>query len=149
MPELKMKEILSEMAGGLTGTWQIVLADTDGMILSFWESPENKVPPEAMGGFINTINMTIDAFKNSTACSGKLDDIIFSMGFSSIVIKPIADGACFMVVNSPKSVPLGMIRLACNNYAPRLEQSLPGQGQAPPPEQEQSPRRDGMGTVVP
>jgi predicted regulator of Ras-like GTPase activity (Roadblock/LC7/MglB family) len=139
MPDIRMNDLLSEMAGGLSGTWQIVVADNDGMVLAFWESPENKVPPEAMGGFINTINMTIDAFKQSTAGSGQLDDVIFSMGFSSIVIKPIADGACFMVVNAPKTVPLGMIRMASNNYAPKLEQALPGHG----------PRRDGMGTIVP
>jgi len=139
MPDIQMKDVLSEMAGGLSGTWQIVVADTDGMVLSFWESPENKVPPEGMGGFIQTINSTVDAFKQSTAEFGKLDDVIFSMGFSSIVIKPIADGVCFMVINAPKTVPLGMIRMAANNYVPRLEQSLPGHG----------PRRDGMGTIVP
>jgi len=94
-----------------------------------------------MGGFIQTINGAIDAFKASTSGFGNLDDVIYSMGFSSIVIKPIADGACFMVVNAPRSVPLGMIRMAANNYAPRLEQSLPGH--------EPLPRRDGMGTIVP
>ena len=141
MPDIKMKEILSEMGGGLAGAWMIIVADNDGMLLSSWESPENKLPPEVMGGFINTLNMTINAFEQSTAGSGKLDDVIFTMGFSSIVLKPMADGACFMVVNAPKTVPLGMIRMACHNYAPRLEQSLPGQ--------EQLPRRDGLGTVVP
>jgi hypothetical protein len=34
-----------------------------------------------------------------------------------------------------------MIRMACTNFAPRLEQSLPGH--------EALPRRDGMGTIVP
>ena len=141
MPSVQMKDLLSEMAGGLSGTWMIIVADNDGMLLSFWESPENKLPPEMMGGFIQTINGAIDAFKASTSGFGKLDDVIYSMGFSSIVIKPIADGACFMVVNAPRSVPLGMIRMAANNYAPRLEQSLPGH--------EPLPRRDGMGTIVP
>jgi len=126
MPDLKLKDILSEMAGELSGTWVIIVADSDGMLLSSWASPENKLPPEMMGGFITTINESINAFKQSTAGSGSLDDVIFSMGFSSIVIKPIADGECFMVVNAPKAVPLGMIRMAANNYAPKLEQSLPG-----------------------
>jgi len=126
MPDLKLKDILSEMAGELSGTWVIIVADSDGMLLSSWASPENKLPPEMMGGFITTINESINAFKQSTAGSGSLDDVIFSMGFSSIVIKPIADGECFMVVNAPKTVPLGMIRMAANNYAPKLEQSLPG-----------------------
>ena len=141
MPDVKMNEILADMAGGLAGVWVIIVADYDGMLLSSWSSPDNKLPPEMMGGFIQTINEAIAAFRMSTTEFGKLDDVIFTMGFSSIVIKPIADGACFMVVNAPKEVPLGMIRMACNNYAPRLEQSLPGQ--------EPSPRRDGMGTVVP
>jgi predicted regulator of Ras-like GTPase activity (Roadblock/LC7/MglB family) len=141
MPDIKMKEVLAEMANGLAGTWVITVADNDGMLLAFWAAPENKLPPEMLGGFIQTINEAINAFKQSTTEFGKLDDVIFSMGFSSIVIKPIADGACFMVINAPKDVPLGMIRMACNNYSPRLEQALPGQ--------EPSPRRDGMGTVVP
>ncbi len=140
MPDIKMKDILSDMAGGLEGTWVIVIADSDGMLLSFWASPDNKLPPEMLGGFIQTINEAIEAFKQSTTEFGRLDDVIFSMGFSTVVIKPMADGACFMVVNAPSTVPLGMIRMACNNYAPRLEQSLPGH--------EPLPKRDSMGTVV-
>lgn len=141
MPDIRLKEILTDMSEGLAGVWVIVVADNDGMLLSFWASPENKLPPEMLGGFIQTINEAIEAFKQSTTGFGKLDDVIFSMGFSSITVKPIADGSCFMVVNAPKNVPLGMVRMACNNYAPRLAQALPGQ--------EPLPRRDGMGTVVP
>jgi len=141
MPDVQLKEILSEMARGLTGTYVITVSDNDGMLLSHWESPDNKMPPEMMGGFVQTINMTIDAFKQSTAGFGKLDDIILSTAYTYQVLKPIADEACFMTVSAPKNVPLGMIRMACNNYAPRIEQSLPGH--------EPLPRRDGMGTIVP
>ena len=141
MPDLRMKELLTEMSGGLAGTWVIVVADNDGMLLSSWESPENKLPPEQMGGFILTIHSAIDAFKQSTSGFGKLDDVIFTLGFSTILIKPIADASCFMVVMSPKSVPLGMMRMAANNYALKLDQALPGH--------ETMPRRDGMGTIVP
>jgi len=141
MPDMKMKELLSEMAGGLAGIWVVIVADNDGMLLSSWDSPDNKLPPEMLGGFIQTINEAIDAFKQSTTEFGKLDDVIFSTAFSYMVIKPIADGACFMVVNAPKTVPLGLIRMATKNYTPRLEQALPGH--------ETLPRRDGMGTVVP
>jgi predicted regulator of Ras-like GTPase activity (Roadblock/LC7/MglB family) len=140
MPDMKLKEVLSEMAQDLAGTWVILVADSDGMLLSSWSSQDNKLPPEMMGGFVQTINSAIDAFKQSTTEFGKLDDVIFSMGFSTIVIKPMADGACFMVVNAPKSVPIGMIRMAANNYVPRLEQALPGH--------ETLPKRNGMGTVV-
>jgi predicted regulator of Ras-like GTPase activity (Roadblock/LC7/MglB family) len=140
VPDIKMKDILSEMAGELAGTWVIIVADNDGMLLSSWSSPDNKLPPEMLAGFIQTINEAIDAFKQSTAGFGKLDDVIFSTDFSYQVIKPIADGACFMVVNAPKTVPLGMIRMAVKNYTPRLEQVLPGY--------ESLPSRNGMGTVV-
>jgi predicted regulator of Ras-like GTPase activity (Roadblock/LC7/MglB family) len=140
VPDIKMKDILSEMAGELAGTWVIIVADNDGMLLSSWSSPDNKLPPEMLAGFIQTINEAIDAFKQSTAGSDKLDDVIFSTAFSYQVIKPIADGSCFMVVNAPKAVPLGMIRMAVKNYAPKLEQVLPGY--------ESLPSRTGMGTVV-
>jgi predicted regulator of Ras-like GTPase activity (Roadblock/LC7/MglB family) len=139
VPDLKLNDVLAEMAGGLAGTWVIVVADNDGMLLASWASPENLLPPEQLGGFIVTINSSIDSFKQSTTDFGKLDDVIFSMGFSSLVIKPIADGSCFMVVQAPRTVPVGMIRMAANNYASKLELALPGHGS----------RRDGMGTIVP
>ena len=138
---MPMKDILAEMAVGLGGAWVMIIADNDGMLLSSWEAPTNRLPPEMLGGFIQTINGAITAFKNSTSGFGKLDDVIYNMGFSSIVIKPVADGACFIVVDAPKTVPLGMIRMAANNYAPKIEQTLPGH--------ETLPRRDGMGTIVP
>jgi predicted regulator of Ras-like GTPase activity (Roadblock/LC7/MglB family) len=141
VPDVNMKTLLAEMANGLEGAWVIMVADNDGMLLSSWEAPTNKLPPEGFGGFIVTINSSIDAFKQSTAGFGKLDDVIFSLGFSSLVLKPIADGACFMLIQAPRTVPLGMIRMAANNYAPKLEQALPGH--------EPMPRRDGMGTIVP
>ena len=140
MADTKMKQILTEMTGSLAGTWVIAIADNDGMLLSSWSGPDNKVPPEMLGGFIQTINGAIDAFKRSTEGFGKLDDIIYSLGFSYIVIKPIADGACFIVFNAPKSVPLGMILASAKIYAPKLEQALPGH--------EALLNREGMGTVI-
>ena len=141
MTDIKMKDILSEMARGLMGTWVIMVSDSDGMILSSWESPDNRVSPEAFGGFIQIINGAITAFRASTVGFTKLDDVTFATPFTYMLAKPIAEGACFLFVSAPKTVPLGMIRMACANYAPRLEQSLPGH--------EPLPRRDGMGTVVP
>ncbi len=140
MPDTNIKELLSEMAAGLGGAYVMIVADNDGMLLSSWEAPGNLLPPDMLGGFVQTINGTITAFKSSTSAFGKLDDVIYNMGFSSIVIKPMADGACFIVVDAPKTVPLGMIRMSCHNYTPRLEQSLPGH--------EALPRRDGLGTTV-
>jgi predicted regulator of Ras-like GTPase activity (Roadblock/LC7/MglB family) len=138
--ETKMKDVLSEMAGELAGVWVVIVADNDGMLLSSWSSPDNKLPPEMLGGFIQTINSSIDAFKHSTVGFGHLDDVIFSTGFSYLLIRPIAEGQCFMVVNAPKKVPLGMIRMVATNYTPRLEQALPGR--------ETMPNPNGIGIVV-
>ena len=140
MPDISMKDVLSEMARGLAGTWVVMVADSDGMVLSSWESSDNRVSPEAFGGFIQIINGAINAFKASAVGFTKLDDVTFATPFTYMIAKPIADGACFLFVSAPKTVPLGMIRMACTNFAPRLEQSLPGH--------EALPRRDGMGTIV-
>jgi hypothetical protein len=128
------------MAWGLAGTWVVMVADSDGMVLSSWESPDNRVSPDLFGGFIQIINATIIQFKASAVGFTKLDDVTFATPFTYMIAKPIADGACFLFVSAPKTVPLGMIRMACTNFAPRLEQSLPGH--------EALPRRDGMGTIV-
>jgi predicted regulator of Ras-like GTPase activity (Roadblock/LC7/MglB family) len=141
MPDVTMKEILSEMARGLVGTWVLMVADSDGMVLSSWESPDNRVSPESFGGFIQIINGAINAFKASAVGFTKLDDVTFATPFTYMIAKPIADGACFLFVSAPKTVPLGMIRMSCANYASRLEQSLPGRGVLP--------KIDGMGTIVP
>ncbi|MBN2463358.1 MAG: hypothetical protein JXB43_07135 [Dehalococcoidia bacterium] len=141
MPDVNMKDVLSEMARGLVGTYIVMVADSDGMVLASWESPENRVPPESFGGFIQIINGSINAFKQSTVGFTKLDDVTYTTPFTYMIAKPIADGACFLFISSPKTVPLGMIRMACTNFAPRLEQALPGH--------EALPRRDGMGTIVP
>jgi hypothetical protein len=83
----------------------------------------------------------MNIFKQSPVGFSKFDDIIFSTTVLHQVIKPIADANCFIVVSAPRSVPLGMIRTACNTWAPKLEQALPGR--------EPSPRKDGMGTIIP
>jgi predicted regulator of Ras-like GTPase activity (Roadblock/LC7/MglB family) len=141
VPDIKMHDILSEMARGLSGTWVVMVADRDGMVLSSWESPDNRISPEAFGGFIQIINGAINAFKGSAVGFTKLDDVTFATPFTYMIAKPIADGACFLFVSAPKTVPLGMIRMTCTNFGPRLEQSLPGR--------EPMPNRDGMGTIVP
>ena len=141
MPDGNMKDIVSEMARGVAGIWMITLVDSDCMVLASWQSPDNKVSPEALGGFIRIFTNTMTIFKQAPVGFTKFDDIIFSTTNIHQVIKPIAEATCFLVVSAPRTVPLGIIRTACNNYAPRLEQSLPGR--------EPSPRKDGTGTVVP
>ncbi len=141
MPEVTMKDILSEMARGLAGTWVVMVADSDGMVLSSWESADNRINPEAFGGFIQIINATIIQFKASAVGFTKLDDVTFATPFTYMIAKPIAEGACFLFVSAPKTVPLGMIRMSCANFAQRLENALPGHGALP--------KIDGMETIIP
>ncbi len=140
MAGTQMKEILADMVGTMAGVWVIVVADSDGMLLSSWSSPDNKIQPESLGGFIQTINETVDAFRLSTTGFGELDDIIYSMASSYVLIKAIVNGACFMVISAPRSVPLGIIRSEAKMFAPKLEQALPGY--------EPVSNRNGMETVV-
>lgn len=128
-----IKDILTQMAKGLVGPgelggpWVVMVADSDGIVLSAWESQDNKISPETFGGFIQIINYANNAFKSSSAVGfTKIDDITVATPFTYMIVKPIAGGACFIFVSAPKSVPLGMIRIALANYAPRLELALPG-----------------------
>jgi predicted regulator of Ras-like GTPase activity (Roadblock/LC7/MglB family) len=141
VPEVNIKDIISEMASDLAGIRLITLLDSDSMMLASWESPENQVLPEALGQFIQQINSTINTFKKSDTGATKLDDLILSTSSGYILLKPICNGACFVVVDTPRTVSLGSIRTACIKYTPRLEQAVPGY--------EPLPQLDGMGTIVP
>jgi len=141
MPDANIKDIVSEMARTVAGLWMATLIDSDSMVLASWQSPDNKVTPEALGGFMQIFNNAVNIFKQSPIGFSNFDDIIFSTTAIHQIIKPIAEASCFLVVSAPRTVPLGMIRTATNNYAPRLEQALPGR--------EPSPRKDGTGTIVP
>ena len=141
MPDANIKDIVSEMARTVAGLWMATLIDSDSMVLTSWQSPDNKVTPEALGGFMQIFNNAVNIFKQSPIGFSSFEDIIFSTTTIHQVIKPIAEATCFLVVCAPRTVPLGMIRTACMNYAPRLEQSLPGHAPLPP--------KNGTGTVVP
>jgi predicted regulator of Ras-like GTPase activity (Roadblock/LC7/MglB family) len=141
VPDGNMKDILSEMSRGLTGAWLITLIDSDSMVLASWQSQDNKVSPEALGGFMQIFNNAVNIFKASPVGFSSFKDIIFSTTNLHQIIKPIAEASCFLVVCAPRNVPLGIIRTACTNYAPRLEQALPGR--------EPTPRKNGMGTIIP
>ena len=146
MVDGNMKDIVAEMAAGLTGIWMIAIVDGDGMVLASWEAPDNKVSPEVLGGFINILNRTANLAKQTPVGFSSMDDIIFSTTQLYQVIKPLADAACFLIVSAPRSVPLGMIRMACTNFAPRLEESLPGHEPLP---HSDMPHSDSTGTIVP
>ena len=141
MPDGNIKDVVSEMARGVAGIWMITLVDSDCMVLASWQAPDNKVSPEALGGFIRIFTNTMNIFNQSPVGFTRFDDIIFSTTNIHQVIKPIAGATCFLVVSAPRTVPLGVIRTACTNYAPRLEQALPGR--------QPSPKKDGTGTIVP
>ena len=141
MPEATMNDIVSEMARTMSGIWMVTLIDSDSMVLATWQAPDNKVSPESLGGFMQIFNNAVVIFKQSPIGFSKFEDIIFSTTVLHQIIKPIAEANCFLVVCAPRSVPLGMIRSMCNNYAPALEQALPGR--------QPLPRKDGMGTIIP
>jgi predicted regulator of Ras-like GTPase activity (Roadblock/LC7/MglB family) len=136
-----MNDIVSEMARAVAGIWQVTVIDSDSMVLATWQGADNKVSPEALGGFMRIFNNAVNIFKQSPLGFTRFDDIIFSTSQLHQVIKPIAEATCFIIVSAPRSVPLGMIRTAITNYAPRLEQALPGR--------QPLPRKDGMGTIIP
>ena len=141
MPVGNMKDIVSDMARSVPGTWMVTLIDTDSMVLASWQSPDNKVRPEALGGFMQIFNNAVAIFKHSPIGFSSFQDIIFSTTAVHQIIKPIAEATCFLVVSAPRTVPLGMIRAACTSYAPRLEQAIPGH--------EPSPGKNGASTIVP
>ena len=126
MPDISMKDILSEMAVKLDGIRMLTVTDGDCMVLASWESPDNKVSPEAIGEFIQQIKHTISAFKQSASGFSKLDDIILGTSLSYMMLKPICNGNCFIVADAPRTVSLGSIRTAFTNYTSRLEQAIPG-----------------------
>ena len=141
MPEVNIKDIVSEMASGLDGIRLITLLDSDSMMLTSWEAPENNVSPEELGVFIQQIKSTINKLQQSDTGATKLDDLILSTNSGFILLKPICNGACFVVVDAPRNVSLGSIRTACIKYAPRLEQAVPGY--------EPLPQREDVETTVP
>ena len=148
MLDVTMKDILSKMAKEMTGPdlegpWVVMIADSDGMVLSSWESPENKVNPETFGQFVQLINYANTAFKGSAVGFSKIDDFTIATPFTYMIVKPIAAGACFIFISAPKSVPLGVIRMSLTNFAPRLELSLPGH------ETSFETDGNGVGTMVP
>jgi hypothetical protein len=124
--DMSMKDILSEIAGQLDGVLLLTVMDTDCMALASWESPDNKVSPEVLGEFIQQIKSVISTFKQSANGVSKLDDVVLGTPLGYMMLMPICNGTCFIVVNTPRTVSLGSIRTACHNYAPRLEQAIPG-----------------------
>jgi predicted regulator of Ras-like GTPase activity (Roadblock/LC7/MglB family) len=126
LSDLSMQEILSEMANGLEEIRLITVTDSDCMVLASWESPDNKLSPESLGEFIQQIKSMISTFKQSANGFSKLDDMVLGTPLSYMMLKPLCNGSCFIVADAPRTVSLGSIRTTFTNYAPRLEQAIPG-----------------------
>ncbi len=126
MPELGMKDLLSQMASGLEGIRLLTVTDSDCMVLSSWEAPDNKLSPEALGEFVQKIKDTVNTFKKSSNGFSKLDDIVLGTAVSYMMLKPICNGSCFIVADAARTVSLGSIRAAFASFTPRLEKAIPG-----------------------
>ena len=55
-----------------------------------------------------------------------IEDIILATAFSYLIVRPISKGACYLLIDTSKEVPLGMIRLTATKFIPKLEKCLPG-----------------------
>jgi hypothetical protein len=126
VPDMSMQGILSEMASRLEGIRLLTVADSDCMVLASWESPDNRVSPEALGEFIQQIKSMISTFKHPANGSSKLDDVVLGNSLRYMILKPICNGTCFIVADAPRTVSLGSIRNTLTIFAPQLEQSIPG-----------------------
>ena len=133
-----LDEILNEIGKKLDGVWILAVSDFDGMLIGSWQSPDNKLNPEMLSGqFVRVLRsletMTSDMSSDLPAAISKpgvpnpfaLDDMVISTGFSYVMVKPMCNNSCYLLVDSSKKVPLGLIRMAATNYVPRLEKCLP------------------------
>ena len=89
MTEVILKDALAEMARQLPGVWMVIVADSDGLLLGSWVSPDNKLPPESRGQFVNLLKNTIVAFQQSAVGLSRLEDMIVITAFSYLLIKQI------------------------------------------------------------
>jgi len=121
-----MNEILAEMAAKLDGIRLLTVTDSDCMVLASWEAPDNQVSPDSLGQFVQQLKSTILTFKQSATGMSKLDDIVLGTSQSYMMIRPICNGSCFLVADSPRSVSLGAIRAAFTSFTLKLEQAIPG-----------------------
>jgi len=126
VPNGNMKDIVTEMAEELTGIRLIAVVDSDSMVLACWESSDNNLRLQGLGQLIQQVNSTINVFKQSPNGFTALNDVILNTTSGYIIFKPICNGSCFIAVDVPGTVSLGSIRTVCNNFAPLLEQALPG-----------------------
>ncbi len=130
-----LNDLLAEMGQQLRGVWVLAVVDNDGMLIASWEAPGNKLNPELLAGqFVlperglgNVVSQWGGDIEASIGVSMfTIEDLIMTTGFSYLMIRPMSNNSCYLVLDSAKDVPLGMLRLAATSYIPKLEKCLPG-----------------------
>lgn len=126
--------LLAAMGKQIDKAWILGITDNDGMLIAAWQAPDNRLNPEMFAA--NTLrvvrilsNVFNEGGQEISAGGGilsGLEDIILATSFSYIMVRPISKGACYLVIDASKEVPLGIIRLTATTYIPKLEKCLPG-----------------------
>lgn len=130
-----LDEILSDMGRKLDGAWTLAVSDNDGMLIAARQSSDNKLNPEMFAGQFS--RMLRDADTMFTEISTEippaagsnritLDDIFLTTNSSYVMVRPMCKSSCYLLIDSSKRVPLGLLRLTASNYVPKLEKCLAG-----------------------
>jgi predicted regulator of Ras-like GTPase activity (Roadblock/LC7/MglB family) len=130
----ELEGLLAAMGKQLDKAWILGIADNDGMLLASWQSPDNRLNPEYFAAntirLIRTLNtLFTEMGQDITAAGGTLsglEDIMLSSTFSYMVIRPISKGACYLLIDASREIPLGLLRLTASTFIPKLEKCLPG-----------------------
>lgn len=131
----ELDQLLDAMGKQLDKAWVLGVADSDGMLIASWESPDNKMSAEFFAGnairLIRSVgSMFTDAGQEMVSGFGGLfsglEDVVLTTGFSYLMVRPISNGSCYLMIDAPREVPLGLIRLAAKTYVPKIEKCLPG-----------------------
>jgi predicted regulator of Ras-like GTPase activity (Roadblock/LC7/MglB family) len=131
----ELDELLGAMGRQLEKAWVLGIADNDGMLIASWQSPDNQMSPEFFAGhairLIRSLgSLFTDAGQEMVSGFGGifsgLEDVVLTTGFSYLMFRPMSKGSCFLLIDAPRDVPLGMLRLTVNAYVPKLEKCLPG-----------------------
>ena len=130
-----LNDVLSEMGQQLRGVWVLAVVDRDGMLIASWEAPDNMLPAELLAGqfvlAVENLGKTIGQWGAELESSigiqaFALEDLVMTTAFSYLMIRPMSNNTCYLVIDSSKDVQLGMLRLSATKYIPKLEASLPG-----------------------
>ena len=131
----QLDEVLSDMAKQIRGVWVLAVADNEGMLIGSWQAPDNRITPDLLvGQFVRVIRMLSTMFGEMMGQMGVnlgggatlLEDIVLTTAFSYLMVRPIGNGYCYLVIDASKDVPLGLLRLAATTNIPKVQQCLPG-----------------------